>query len=89
MGLKIPVTRSQNSLLWVSKIPSFGPTPSPFPTRQHVPLRHLDRYLEEPVERVGRVLPLAAVLQRLAAVDLVQPLLYAIFDLLSYPQKRL
>ena len=34
-------------------------------------LRHLDRYLEEPVERVGRMLPLAAVLQRLATVHLV------------------
>ena len=34
-------------------------------------LRHLDRYLEETVEGVGRVLPAAAVLQRLAAVDLV------------------
>ena len=71
MGLKIPVTRSQNSLLWVSKIPSFGATLALFPTRQHVTLRHLDRHLEEPVERVGRVLPLAAVLQRLAAVHFV------------------
>ena len=34
-------------------------------------LRHLDRYLEEAVEGIGRVLPLATVLQRLAAVDLV------------------
>ena len=29
-------------------------------------LRHLDRYLEESVERVGRILPLAAIRQRLA-----------------------
>ena len=34
-------------------------------------LRHLDRYLEESVERVGRVLPLAAVLQSLSTVDFV------------------
>ena len=34
-------------------------------------LRHLDHHHEESVERVGRVLPTAAVLQRLAAVDFV------------------
>ena len=53
--------------------------------RQVVRLRHLYRDLEEPVERVGRVLPLAAVLQRLAAVDLVEPPLYAIFVQVRIP----
>ena len=34
-------------------------------------LWHLDRHLEESVERVGRVLPHSAIFQRLTAVDLV------------------
>ena len=34
-------------------------------------LRHLDRHLEESVERVRRVLPLAAILQRLATVHFI------------------
>ncbi len=37
------------------------------------------------MERVGRILPLAAVLQRLAAVDLVEPPLYAIFVQVRLP----
>ena len=48
-------------------------------------LRHLDRYLEESVERVGRVLPAAAVLQRLAAIDFVEPPRYAIFVQVRIP----
>ena len=52
-------------------------------------LRHLDRYLEEAVKRVGRVLPLAAVLQRLAAVDLVKPPRYTVLNLSPYPKKHL
>ena len=48
-------------------------------------LRHLDRYLEEAVKRVGRVLPLAAILQRLAAVDLVEPPRYAVFIEIRIP----
>ena len=47
-------------------------------------LRHLDRYLEEAVERVGRILPLAAVLQRLAAVDLVKPPHYAVYAFMYF-----
>ena len=71
VGLKNHWIGSQNSRSWVSKFPSFGATIALVPTRQHVTLRHLDRYLEEPVKRVGRVLPLAAILQRLATVHFV------------------
>ena len=48
-------------------------------------LRHLDRYLEEAVEGVSRILPLAAVLQRLSAIDLIKPPLYAIFVQVRIP----
>ena len=35
------------------------------------PLRHLDRHLKESVKRVRGILPLAAALQRLLAIDFV------------------
>ena len=63
------------SLLHAQIIPHFRASRAT-PSRRH-PLRHLDRDFEESVERVGRVLPLAAILQRLAAVDLVEPPRYA------------